>query len=287
MSTPDQILYLNGSTSPLMEGSLLAALNAFPAKMQKAPGSQWAAAIKGLTSKGVKQAEIDDCEVLPWLSLKAGESLPRDQVIDHVVRRQVTIKQVILGDPKYPRHSHLELVPPDRRAGTSYQEILFIANSERANLNDRIEEIEWEMEQYNFDLEKLSLYPDRVMDLEAERATLMKDVPKAFDFANHHFSDRIAGKHGKNLIAHGRELVTGNLYLVEEIQSDWGQQGRRQEWRGIPKGPFVTDTKLWAGLVIRRMMQRAALNPDITRFAWIRGSMRNGGRQVTDRKSVV
>ncbi|CAN0112965.1 unnamed protein product, partial [Phaeothamnion confervicola] len=76
-------------------------------------------------------------------------------------------------------------------------------------------------------------------------------------------------------------MHNAKTYVVEEIQSDWGQRGRMNDWTSIQRGPFVTDTKLWAGLAMRRLMQRAALLPEIERFYWIRGSMRNGGRQVT------
>jgi hypothetical protein len=275
----DLVRYLNAGASSSMAGALLQAIEALPAKLQKQPAAQWIATVKALVSKGVKQAEIDDCDVLTWLATEGG-SIARAQVVDHIRSRQITIKEVVLGAPKYRGYSHAEMAGP----GASYCEILFIANSEKANIEDRMEEIEYEIEQFNFNLELLSTEPQRIFALEAERKKLMLDAPKAHDFKNHHFSSSIEGKHGKNLIAHGRELVAGNLYLIEEIQSDWGQKGRKADWNGVPRGPFVTDTKLWAGLVGRRMLQRAALNPAIERFSWIRGSMRNGGRIVAQDK---
>ncbi len=115
------------------------------------------------------------------------------------------------------------------------------------------------------------------MELEFERASLMREKPKAYDFNWSHFEAQTK-RHGRNLLAHGRELVAGPTYLIEEVQSDWGQQGRRKDWVGIARAPFVTDTKLWAGLVARRMIQRAAVNPEIRQVFWIRGSMSNGGQ---------
>lgn len=273
----DRVLYLNRQPA-LMSGTLVRAVEGLPSKMQKAPPGQWTAAIKSLVAKGeVKQAELDDAELLAWLQAhEVGNtrSLTREQVVDQAKSRQVTIKEVTLGETRWRGYSHANLVP-----GSQYDEILLIANSERANIADRIEEIDWEIEEYNFQPEKLSTDPEGIFRLEAERKALVTQKDKAWDFRQHHFTEA-AGRHGTNLIAHGRVTVVGDTFLVEELQSDWGQRGRRADWNGIPKGPFVTDTKLWAGLLMRRLMQRAALNPAIKRVAWIRGSMRNGGKQV-------
>lgn len=42
--------------------------------------------------------------------------------------------------------------------------------------------------------------------------------------------------------------------------------------------PYVNHTEAWAGLVLRRLMQRAAGDPEVEQFAWITEAMRNGGR---------
>lgn len=276
----DVVRYLNREPA-LMTGGLVKALEDLPAKLQKAPAVQWIATVKSLVGKGLaKQAEVDDCELVTWLEdsvLGEKRSLTRDEILDRVKQRQVTVKEVTLGAPQYQNWSHARHVPAGQLP--QYAEVLFIANSERANLQDRLEEIEWEMDQFNFDLEKLSDNPEAVLQLEKERHQLLTDIPKAWEYRAPHFTEK-AGKHGKNLIAHGRELVFGDTYLIEEVQSDWGQRGRKADWKGIPAGPFVTDTKLWAGLVVRRMLQRAAANPQVNKVAWIRGSMRNGGLQV-------
>jgi hypothetical protein len=266
----DTVLYLNGENA-YMSGSLVSALEALPAKLVKAPAKEWANTLKGLVSKGlVKQAEIDDSEILMWLD-RQGSSVAREDLITAAAERKITIKEVTLGRPMYAMHSHRGY-----ESGSVYSEVLFIANSERANVEDRIVEIEWELEQFNFDIVRLSEDPDAVFRLTQERADLMSAKHRKFDFNWNHFVRQDIGRHGKNLIAHARTLFWGNTFLIEEIQSDWGQRGRRDEWKSIPKGPFVTDTKLWAGLAMRRMMQRAANNPNVERVYWIRGSMSNG-----------
>jgi hypothetical protein len=272
----DTVLYLNGENA-YMGGSLVSALQALPAKLLKAPSKEWMNTLKSLASKGqVKQAEIDDSEILVWLGRQTG-TVTREELIKAATERKITIKEVTLGRPMYKRFSHERHVP-----GGVYNEVLFIANSERANVEDRIEQIEWELEQFNFDMERLSEDPDAVFRLTQERAELMDNRHRKFDFTWSHFVREDIGRHGKNLIGHARELSWGNIFLIEEIQSDWGQRGRRDDWRSIPKGPFVTDTKLWAGLAMRRMMQRAANNPNVERVYWIRGSMSNGAVEAVE-----
>lgn len=280
-------------------------------KMAKMPPNQWITYIKGLSGKGVKLVEIEDLKILPWLEDYKEKSLTKDELLRQVDRMGVTVKEVVLGNPKYKSYSH-------SAAGDIYQECLYIANSEAANFTDRIEEIEFEMEEINFNLEKLYEDPGLAARLESERRELFKLKPTAIDFDSHHFSDKIKGKHGKNLLLHARILIRDKpngkkLFFIDEIQSDWGQQGRvrknakdmykapgetvawkelskeqqdihraagnaPESWnKNIPKGPWVTDTKLWAGLGVRRLLQRAALIPGVDEVAWIRLSMRNGG----------
>jgi hypothetical protein len=261
------------------------------AKMSKMPPAQWVAFVKGLNGKGVTQVEIDDSKLIPWLEQSSEKSLTKEDVIVRLDRTAVTVKEVVLGLPKYMFHSHAS-------TSDTYLEILYIANSETSNYSDRIEEIEFEMEELAFDPDLLVKRPGLVSKLVSERASLMQAKPMTIDFDSHHFSDRVRGKHGKNLLFHIRVVISTKpngkkLFFIDEIQSDWGQKGRLRQrdkkgyrdrglpvpnWHPhVPKGPWVTDTKLWAGLAVRRILQRAALIPDVDEVAWIRLSMRNGG----------
>ncbi len=57
------------------------------------------------------------------------------------------------------------------------------------------------------------------------------------------------------------------------------EEGRKAGWSGsTPAAPFVTNTEEWSGLILRRLIQRAAAIPAVNQFAWITQSMRNGGR---------
>lgn len=261
------------------------------AKMAKMPPDQWVAFIKGLTGKGVKQAEIDDAGIVAALQASSERSLTKEEVLAEIDRLSVTVKEVVLGNPEYRGWSHWV-------EGDTYQEILYIANSEKANMEDRIEEIEFTMEELSFDQDKLLANPGLASKLEAERRYLLKQKPTAHDFNIPHFSERIKGKHGKNVLFHARVVIRnkpdgGKLYFIDEIQSDWGQVGRLRlhekeayrargeqvpSWRpNVVKGPWVSDTKLWAGLALRRLLQRAAETPGVNEVSWIRLCMRNGG----------
>ncbi len=129
MTKNDSICYLNLPPNTLLIGNLGGAIESLPAKMQKAPPAQWINTIKSLVSKGVKQAEIDDCDVLTWLGANPAKSLERAQIQSYIASHQVTIKEVVLGQPRFQSHSHASM---DQSA--TYREILFIANSERANI---------------------------------------------------------------------------------------------------------------------------------------------------------
>lgn len=289
MSNSDQVVYLN--RAPHKFDSKLRQMIE-QAKVSKMPADQWIAYIKGLASKGVKKDDIVDSGIQDWLtglkpdSPRSGKAVEKGELLDAMERYCVTIKEVVLGAPQYNGWHH-------GSASTPYQEILFIANSEKANLEDRLEEIEFEMESLGFDLERLAEDPTLVLKLEKERAQILTRAPSAAEFSWSHFrSNDIEGKHGKNLIAHARVTIHDDLYFIEEVQSDWGQSGRVRkslndqrrrnglpelQWHDhVPKGPFVTDTKLWAGLVMRRLLQRAAMMPQIKRVAWIRIAMKNG-----------
>lgn len=290
MSGSDQVVYL--TRDPRKFDSKLRQMIE-SAKVSRMPPEQWEAYIKGLGSKGVKAVDVEDSGVMPWLqggapdSPKKGQAVDKQALLDAIERYSVTVKEVVLGVPQYDSWHH------GIRGTTPYQEILFIANSERANLEDRLEEIEFEMEALGFDLARLAEDPSVVLRLEAERAQLIKRAPTANEFSWSHFrANDMEGKHGKNLLAHARVTIHDDLYFIEEIQSDWGQRGRVKKavndnrraaglpelsWNDtVPRGPFVTDTKLWAGLVLRRLLQRAAMMPQIKRVAWISIHMKNG-----------
>jgi len=128
--------------------------------------------------------------------------------------------------------------------------------------------------------------PERYKELHAERA----DV--AANYTEQKRSEQFQSSHydQPNILAHirfnERTEANGNKVLfIEEIQSDWGQQGKRQGFGStkgatqldlanrkvpVPAAPFVSDTKSWTALALKRMIRYASEN-GFDRIAWTTG----------------
>lgn len=272
----DQIIYLNRNsvTSPLF--SKLGAAIA-DGKQGRAKPPQWKATIQALTQKGIKSAEIEDASILGWLESQHPDTpLTKEQVAARIESSLPTIKEVLLQSPKYPSY---------RQPGGNYGEYLYILNSEKDNVIDDLELVEYRMQELAFEVERIIDDPELPIRLERERERLIDAKGKATDFTQHHYSDIVTGRLGKNLMAHARVTLypESGIYFVNEIQSDWAQHGRRNNWsQAFPKAPFVTSTEAWAGAVLRRHLQIAAQGPTTSKFAWITETMRNGGQQNSE-----
>jgi len=245
--------------------------------MQKsATAKQWAQIIQGLPQKGVKNSEILDSAVLAHLMAQPDDAkLTRAELIDWLRAHTPTIKEVPLAHPSY--EGWKQSLGPNQH----YQEILYVLNSETDNMDDAISILQFEIEELGFNLEKLAADPMAAIRMSEQYEALVKRrATEKKDYVMPHFGgvqDPESHTHIKNVMGHTRVSTSGNLFFVHEIQSDWAQRGRKGEWKGIPLAPFVTTTEAWSGLILRRQMQRAAENPDITQFAWILGGgMRNG-----------
>ena len=129
----------------------------------------------------------------------------------------------------------------------------------------------------------------------AEAKRLLEIQSKTPDFRSTHFDQ-------PNILAHirmnDRTDASGKKVLfVEEVQSDWGQKGKREGFitevtlpsgekvktlqnGAIPTAPFVTDTKAWTALALKRVISYAAEN-GYDRVAW------TTGKQQADRYSLA
>ncbi|ADP20175.1 MULTISPECIES: hypothetical protein [Achromobacter] len=269
MSTP-HYRYLNAGLDPRMASQLAEKVR----EMQKrAPASQWINAIRALTQKGVKQREIEEAGIVEWLEAQGNHPVTQESILGQLALRP-TIKEIDLSRPKYREYA----VPGHDR----YTETLYCLNSPRDNVEDRLEEIRFELEDLDFNPERLLKEPMLVHQLDEERRKLMSERDTLPDFTRHHYSDMVdptTGSAIKNLMAHTRTTRRGGLFFIDEIQSDWAQKRRRAgDLGGVPDGPFIGHTESWAGLILRRVMQRAAEDSSITGIAWINADLRNGGR---------
>lgn len=243
---------------------------------KRMPAGQWPNFIKGLTNKGVKKTEIDDSGVLEHLvSLDPKAPITREQIVEVIHNNLFTIKEVDLTKPQYENWSN------SRDPHHLYQESLYVLNSPKMNIEDRLADIQWELEDLDFEPERLFENPTLAVDLHNERQNLLAKAKMAPHHHISHFTkvkDPQTGNRIENVLAHSRFTVRDDVFFIEEIQSDWGQLGRQSDWQRAPKAPYVTNTETWSGLVLRRLLQRAASMPEIKRVAWIVGGMENGGK---------
>ncbi|WP_287145212.1 hypothetical protein [Achromobacter sp.] len=265
MSAP-HYRYLNENDDPRLASLLAEKVRVLQAR---APASQWISTIRGLTQKGVKQREIEEAGVVEWLEAQGNHPVTRETILSQLSLRP-TIKEIDLGTPRYSDY----VVPGHDK----YTETLYCLNSPRNNVEDRLEEIRFELEDLDFNPGRLLQEPQLVFQLDEERRKLMASRDTVPDFDRHHYTnviDPTTGSKIKNLFAHTRTSRRGDLFFIDEIQSDWAQTRRRQS--SVPDGPFINHTETWAGLILRRLMQRAAEDPRITGLAWINAGLRNGG----------
>lgn len=262
---------LTTSEGDVLYSKLLALLR--ESKQERANRAQWEGLIRGFTQKGVKQAELDDSDVVSFLQSRSADAkITKPELVAAVGRRMPRIKCVDLGSPQYPSYRSID--------GGVYRERLYILASEGMLADDQMEDLMYRIEDLGFNPGPLLQDPGLVDRLEAEMKYLKDGRPAMFDFHAHHFSKAVEN-HGKNLMAHARTSVADGLFYVEEIQSDWAQRGRNSNWTaGYPKAPFVTNTEQWAGLVLRDLMHQAASDPACQRFAWLNADMRNGWNQT-------
>jgi len=64
------------------------------------------------------------------------------------------------------------------------------------------------------------------------------------------------------------------VLFLEEVQSDWGQKGKREGFKEIPKAPFVTDTNAWVKLGLKVALKEA-VKEGVDRIAWTTGEQQN------------
>ena len=268
----DSVEYLtpsldNAEEADVLYSKLIGTLKA--SSQKKATPDQWTKNIQSFSTKGVKRAEIENSGVLEWLAVQPAEvNVLRDDLLTSIERQTPRIKCVTLGKPKYPSFTNIE--------GGNYGERLYILSSQGMAADDKMEDLMYRIEDLGFNPAPLLENPGLIDQLENEYKLLKVSRPTLFDFKFHHFASEI-GNHGKNLMAHARYTITDDVFFTEEVQSDWAQKGRAQNWpAAFPQAPFVTSTEQWAGVVLRDLMHQAAATPAIKSFAWINSKMRNG-----------
>jgi orotate phosphoribosyltransferase-like protein len=350
---PD-IRYSDRQTNALgLYSELAVKLDAGPAQ---AVGEQWMAYIKGLTTKGVKQDEITWSGVEEWIKLQDGK-IKKQDIVDYVNANGVQVEEVVLGDitsfdamddnqlrKQYERIRGYapetgdgeplsredmideldDMVDEDNNetrygqytlpGGKNYREVLITLPSERDKISRRLADAS---RAYFDAAEEFGAQSKEAQAAKLVRDQLSKDFNSKANYQSSHWSQA-------NVLAHlrlnDRADANGDRVLfVEEIQSDWGQDGKKKGFKGktqedakkffditdadwekaseqdreayrlemldakgrdvVPAAPFVTKTDAWLGLALKRVVTIAA-DGGYDKVAFV------NGQQSADRYSL-
>lgn len=250
-----------------------------------APAPQWKTMIAALPQKGVKPEEIEWSGVKDWLDLQTGR-VNKDDLLNYLKQGGVKVEETALMDLGLDKD---EIDISGRAAkygqytlpgGENYREVLLTLPSESRGKHELAKQTwikfqERMREKYNG---SFAWRRKATKEENAEADRLVAEVDKAaygiVDYKSRHWDQA-------NIIAHirlnDRTDADGNKVLfVEEIQSDWGQEGKKKgfkrgermeegqliydpkERERVPVAPFVTKTEGWLNLALKRIMVLAA-----------------------------
>lgn len=250
-----------------------------PAKLQTQPAPQWKLWLAGTAGKlGVKKDEIEWSGITDWLDAKGKEKVSREEIADYLAHNGVQVEDVTLDDFTFEAYQDTE--DPNAAVygdwvlpgGENYREMLITLPSDTPT-EDR----------------GTAYYKDTTRDFQSSH------FPQPNILAHLRFNER-TGPAGERVL------------FLEEIQSDWAQKGRAEGFdneaafeklirerdaapddspqqdelqrridemgarggKGVPSAPFVTNTKSWTGLALKRAILLAAQN-GFDKIAWTTG----------------
>lgn len=271
------VISLTGGASPLFAWRLPREIATY--KQPRLQAQQWIHIIASLGQKGIKQSEIDDCNVVDWLKEQDKRQVSREELAEFVSLALPSIKEARLSGSDTRYRSYSFATPHEE-----YHESLFYFPTVVEDLQDRINELDDKISSLNFDFEALGRDPDLVFRLDAKRQALFDQTKSDGVELRTHFSHSLKEMcpDARADFAHMRWSIkvdgSERTLFVHELQSDWAQRGRKQEWRGeYKKAPLVGETEHWTSFLLRRAMLLAVENR-CTQLTWISGAaMANGG----------
>ena len=276
-----QVFNLTGGESPVFAWKLPLEIASY--KQARLPAGQWINVIKGFAQKGIKLAEIIDSKVNDWLGERGSEQITKEDLAEYVSFALPSIKELRLsgGDAKYKEYSWADAGAMD------YNESLFYFPTVTEDFSDRIADLDEAISALNFDFEKLGNDPDLPIRLDQKRSELLmkqRDAVKSFGGPTTHFASRLRElcPDARADFAHLRWSVADmkghRTLFIHEMQSDWAQKGRANNWAGEYKpAPLVMDTDHWTAFLLRRAMA-LAVETGCGQMTWINGKdMVNGG----------
>ena len=191
-------------------------------RMPRATPGQWLATLK--KQQGVKEAELEHTNLEGWLNAQKG-SVSKDELTDYLKSQEIEIQERVYGnDPSFEVNWYT--AEADGRvdgdpAGTTIHKTQYDEPNQGDDPRLRFPGGE------NYRELVLSLPKKSVME----------------DYYGSHFGM------DPNAIAHIRfidrtDADGGKVLFIEEIQSDWAQQGRRSGWQQSPEEMDVISGKL-------------------------------------------
>jgi hypothetical protein len=224
-------------------------------KTNTAPAQGWKDAIKGLVNKGaVKADEVEWSGINDWLDLQQGK-VSKEQVAEYLKAGGVQVEETVLGGA-YTQSQRLAELRQRTSLTEQEEQELDRLESEDAAEGDRIESTRYGQ----YTLPGGENYREVLLRLPSKEATTVYEVTadgkSLGQYAEKEVADALAKKRGgevvpvaakkaaeakynsshwdqANVIAHirvnDRTDADGNKVLfVEEIQSDWGQEGKKK-----------------------------------------------------------
>jgi hypothetical protein len=327
---------------PEFVSQLATAIEGVPAKLATQPAKQWALWLDSNAAKlGVKKDEIEWSGIKDYLALRGSEKVTKADLGAYLAANGVQVEETVLGEPE-PITRYVVFDERDRELASfdneddadRYASDRYVENDNRGRF--RIEAIEEE----NFDAqgakydnytlpggenyrEVLLTLPERRPLTDAWRKAQEAygdDDQRTIDAKRAARSEAKGDKQYKsshwqqpNVLAHIRlndrtDADGKRVLFVEEIQSDWGQEGKKKGFKGktqedakrffgisdadwskasteeresyrlemmdargrdaIPSAPFVTKTEGWLNLALKRVAMMAVEGSKPGNKAW-------------------
>jgi hypothetical protein len=236
-SKPPQILF---QSHPLPRAANYSQLtyNISQVKQAKATAEQW----KGMIRKSAKHEEIEWSGVMEWLS-DQGKSVTRDQVVNYLKSQEVVIEEDLRGGVS---ESDLEIFMNDEAGeGFTREEAINALSLDSAteyegyqlpggeNYKELLLTIPW-----GGDADRQAARAEWDRQISEGKSPHLDEALMARLAKGNNAKDKEVFESGHfggvaNIIAHVRfnERDGGKTLFIEEVQSDWHQEGRREGYR--------------------------------------------------------
>lgn len=209
---------------------------------QKMPNRAMPDQIKGIIQGNVKQEESDWVGLNEWLAEKKG-SVTKQEVMDFLKQNEVQVQEVMKGDePPTESSRSTKFEKYTLPGGENYRELLLTLPANKSTL--RVESISKAEDGFQVNLSDgtRQIFP-RARTIQEARDAAMAHIDEGLwgpdtNFRSSHFSE-------PNILAHVRfndrvDAEGKKVLFIEEIQSDWGQAGRKFGFKGTDSEQIKT-----------------------------------------------